>query len=77
MGRCGTMHAWIEEGLVPNLQTIGKGLGGSYIPVAGMLVGHKVVSVLSKGTGAFAHGQTYQGHTVACAAALEVQPVIQ
>jgi adenosylmethionine-8-amino-7-oxononanoate aminotransferase len=77
MGRCGTMHTWMEEGVVPDLQTIGKGLGGGYAPVAGMLLGHKVVSVLSKGTGAFAHGQTYQGHPIACAAALEVQKIIQ
>lgn len=77
MGRCGIMHAWMEEGIVPDLQTIGKGLGGGYAPVAGMLLGHKIVDVLSKGTGAFAHGQTYQGHPVACAAALEVQRIIQ
>jgi adenosylmethionine-8-amino-7-oxononanoate aminotransferase len=77
MGRCGTMHAWMEEGVAPDLQTIGKGLGGGYAPVAGMLVGHRVVDVLTKGTGAFSHGQTYQGHPIACAAALEVQRVIQ
>ena len=77
MGRCGTIHAWMEEGVVPDLQTIGKGLGGGYAPVAGMLINHKVVDVLSKGTGAFAHGQTYQGHPVACAAALKVQQIIQ
>lgn len=77
MGRCGTMHAWMEEGVVPDLQTIGKGLGGGYAPVAGMLVGRKVIDVLGKGTGAFAHGQTYQGHPVACAAALKVQQIIQ
>lgn len=71
-------HAcWIEKGLVPDLQTIGKGLDGSYVPVAGMLVGYKVVSVLSEGTGVFAHGQICQGHTVACAAALQSQQVIQ
>ncbi len=77
MGRCGTVHAWMEEGVVPDLQTIGKGLGGGYAPIAGMLVSHKVIDVLGKGTGAFAHGQTYQGHPVACTAALEVQRVIQ
>jgi adenosylmethionine-8-amino-7-oxononanoate aminotransferase len=77
MGRCGTMHAWMEEGVAPDLQTIGKGLGGGYAPVAAMLVGHKVVNVLKKGTGAFAHGQTYQGHPVACAAAFSVQQTIQ
>lgn len=32
---------------------------------------------MTKGTGSFAHSQTYQGHPVACAAACAVQTVIQ
>jgi adenosylmethionine-8-amino-7-oxononanoate aminotransferase len=77
MGRCGTIHMWMHEGIALDLQTMGKGLGGGFTPVAGMLISHKVVDVLSKGAGAFAHAQTYQGHPVACAAALEVQRIIQ
>lgn len=77
MGRCGTPHAWEQEGVVPDIQTIGKGLGAGYAPVAGLLINSKVIDVLDKGTGAFSHGQTYQGHPIACAAALEVQRVIR
>ncbi|KAI9880262.1 MAG: hypothetical protein M1830_004607 [Pleopsidium flavum] len=77
MGRSGTLHAWEQEDVVPDVQTIGKGLGGGYAAIAGVLVGEKVVRALEKGTGAFAHGQTYQGHPVACAAALEVQRIIR
>lgn len=77
MGRIGALHAWEEEDVVPDIQTIGKGLGGGYAPVAGLLLNHKVVDSLDKGTGAFSHGQTYQGHPVACAAALEVQRIIR
>ena len=77
MGRCGFLHSWLDEGICPDIQTIGKGLGGGYAPVAGMLVGKRVIDVLSKGTGAFAHGQTYQGHPVACAAALAVNKIIR
>jgi adenosylmethionine-8-amino-7-oxononanoate aminotransferase len=77
MGRCGTLHAWQHEGIVPDLQAIGKGLGGGYVPVAALLVGHKIVDALTDGSGAFAHGQTYQGHPLACAAAAEVQRVIR
>jgi adenosylmethionine-8-amino-7-oxononanoate aminotransferase len=77
MGRCGTLHAWQQEGIVPDLQTIGKGLGGGYVPAAGLLINYKVIEVLEKGTGAFSHGQTYQGHPITCAAALEVQKVIR
>ena len=73
------LHAWQDPliGVVPDLMTMGKGLGGGYMPVACVLANHKVIDVLYKGTGAFMHGQTYQGHPVACRAALEVQKVIR
>ncbi|EAW07163.1 aminotransferase, class III [Aspergillus clavatus NRRL 1] len=77
MGRCGTLHAWEDEGVVPDLQTIGKGLGAGYAPVSGLLISEKVVEAMDKGTGVFRHGQTYQGHPVACAAALAVQKIIK
>lgn len=56
---------------------MGKGLGGGYMPVAAMLANRQVVDVLRLGTGAFSHGQTYQGHPLACKAALQVQKIIQ
>lgn len=77
MGRCGTLHAWEQEGIVPDIQTIGKGFGGGYVPVSGVLMADNIVQAMDKGTGVFRHGQTYQGHPVACAAALAVQRVIQ
>jgi adenosylmethionine-8-amino-7-oxononanoate aminotransferase len=77
MGRCGTLHAWEQEGIVPDLQTIGKALGGGYAPVSGLLISDKIVQAIDKGTGSFRHGQTYQGHPVSCAAALAVQRVIK
>lgn len=77
MGRSGTLHTWQQYDVVPDIQTIGKSLGGGYAPVAGLLINRSVVDVLDKGTGAFSHGQTYQGHPIACAAALEVQKIIQ
>ena len=51
MGRCGTTHAWQDENVVPDLQTIGKGLGGGYVPIAGVMVSQKVDGVLKRGTG--------------------------
>lgn len=77
MGRTGTMHAWEQEGVAPDLQTIGKGLGGGYAPISGVLINEKVVDALDKGTGAFRHGHTYQGHPMSCAAALAVQKYIK
>jgi adenosylmethionine-8-amino-7-oxononanoate aminotransferase len=77
MGRCGTLHAWQEEGIVPDLQTIGKGLGAGYQPIAAVLVSRKVVDTLIKGSGQFVHGQTYQGMPIQAAAALEVQRIMR
>jgi adenosylmethionine-8-amino-7-oxononanoate aminotransferase len=77
MGRTGTLYACEQEGVVPDLVTIAKGLGGGYQPIGAVLVQKKVVDAMSRGSGFFQHGHTYLGHPVACAAALAVQKVIQ
>lgn len=77
MGRTGTLHAVEQEGIVPDLMTIAKGLGGGYQPVGAVLAGARIVEALRKGSGMFQHGHTYIGHPVAAAAALAVQKVIK
>ena len=77
MGRTGTMHAWEQEGVTPDIQVIAKGLGGGYQPIGGILIHDRIVQALASGSGGFLHGQTYQAHPVACAAALEVQRIIR
>jgi adenosylmethionine-8-amino-7-oxononanoate aminotransferase len=76
MGRTGSTHAWEQEGVTPDIQAIGKGLGGGYQPIGALLASGSVVAALSRGSGGFAHGQTYQAHPIACSAALEVQRII-
>ncbi len=77
MGRCGTLHACEQEGVVPDLLAIAKGLGGGYQPVGALLAHERLVRAMSAGSGFFQHGHTYLGHAVACAAALAVQQVIE
>ncbi len=77
MGRSGTMHAWEQEGVSPDIQMVAKGLGGGYQPIGGILIAGHVIEGLRAGTGAFMHGHTYQAHPLACAAALAVQQVIR
>ena len=77
MGRTGTLHAWQQEGISPDLQAIAKGLGGGYQPIGALLASARIVDALRDGSGAFQHGHTYLAHPVACAAALAVQQVIQ
>ncbi|HET6222051.1 MAG TPA: aspartate aminotransferase family protein, partial [Dongiaceae bacterium] len=76
MGRTGTRHAWEQEGIAPDIQAIAKGLGGGYQPIGAMLASARIVDVIRDGSGAFQHGHTYLAHPLACAAALEVQQVI-
>ncbi len=77
MGRTGTLHACEQEGVVPDLITVAKGLGGGYQPVGAVLAQQRIVQAMSRGSGFFQHGHTYLGHPVACAAALAVQRVIR
>lgn len=85
MGRSGNLHAWQGEHVdgdvgrdcLPDLQMIGKSLGGGYQPIAGVIVSKDVVQAIKTGTGCLKHGQTYQALPVACAAALSVQRIIR
>jgi adenosylmethionine-8-amino-7-oxononanoate aminotransferase len=76
MGRTGTLHACEQEGVVPDLLVVAKGLGGGYQPIGAVLAQGRIVDAFRRGSGLFQHGHTYIGHAVACAAALAVQQVI-
>ena len=76
MGRTGTLHACEQDGVVPDLLTIAKGLGGGYQPIGAVLAQRRIVDTFRRGSGLFQHGHTYLGHAIACAAALAVQRVI-
>lgn len=77
MGRTGTLHAWEQEGVVPDIQTIGKGLAGGYQPASAVLVSEKVVQEMWRAGATFTHGHTFQNHASVSAAALKVQELIQ
>ena len=77
MGRTGTLHACEQEGVVPDIEVIAKGLGAGYQPIGAVLVNQRIVDAIREGSGFFQHGHTYLGHPVACAAALAVQRVIR
>jgi adenosylmethionine-8-amino-7-oxononanoate aminotransferase len=76
MGRCGTLHACEAEGVSPDLLTLAKGLGGGHVPIGAVLVSQRIRDAIAAGSGTLAHGFTYMGHPLACAAALAVQQVI-
>ncbi|TIS39151.1 aspartate aminotransferase family protein [Mesorhizobium sp.] len=77
IGRTGTLHAFEQDGIVPDIVAIAKGLGGGYQPIGAVLFGRHIYDAFASGSGFFQHGHTYMGHPMAAAAALAVQDVIR
>ncbi len=73
MGRCGTLWSFEQEGVVPDLIAIAKGLGAGYQPIGAVMVSGTIHDTIVAGSGFFQHGHTYLGHAAACAGALAVQ----
>ncbi len=73
MGRCGTLWSFKQEGVVPDLVAIAKGLGAGYQPIGAVMVSGTIHDTIVAGSGFFQHGHTYLGHAAACAGALAVQ----
>ena len=64
MGRTGTLFAHWQDGVVPDIVTLAKALGGGF-PIGAMLAGAKVAEVMQFG----AHGTTFGGNPLAAAVA--------
>jgi len=76
-GRTGTFLSCEQDQVVPDIATLGKGLGAGYQPIGAVVCTGAVYDAVAKGSGALMHGQTYNAHPVGCAAALAAQRVIQ
>jgi adenosylmethionine-8-amino-7-oxononanoate aminotransferase len=76
-GRTGSFLACEQEGVLPDLVTLAKGLAGGYQPIGAVLCSERVYAAFASGSGGFINGHTYSAHAVACAAALAVQQVIR
>lgn len=73
MGRCGTLWAFEQEGITPDIVCVAKGLGAGYQPIGAVIATKAVFETIVSGSGFFQHGHTYLGHAAACAGALAVQ----
>ncbi|WP_071795202.1 aspartate aminotransferase family protein [Natronohydrobacter thiooxidans] len=73
-GRTGPLFACEDEGIVPDLMTVAKGLTSGYVPMGAVLMADHVYEVIAEGAGAKAvgHGFTYSAHPVSAAVGLEV-----
>ncbi|MDX0500648.1 aspartate aminotransferase family protein [Sinorhizobium medicae] len=76
MGRTGTIFAMEQLGVVPDLVTIAKGLGGGFQPIGAVLLSETIYRAFAEGSGLFQHGHTYIGHPVAAAAASKVVDIL-
>jgi len=67
MGRTGTLFAHEQEGVVPDVMTLAKALGGG-IPIGAMATTRVLSKALIPGT----HASTFGGNPLACAVAVAV-----
>ena len=72
VGRTGAWFAFQESGIVPDLVTLAKGLGGGF-PIGACIGLGDAATLLGPGN----HGTTFGGNPVACAAALAVLDTIE
>ena len=65
MGRTGSLYAYMQMGVTPDVLTTAKALGGGF-PIGAMLTTAEIAQSLAFGT----HGSTYGGNPLACAVGL-------
>ena len=72
LGRTGRLWAYEHWGVVPDLMTVAKALGGG-LPIGAVVTNERFASGFEPGD----HGSTFAGGPVACAAALAVLDVLE
>jgi adenosylmethionine-8-amino-7-oxononanoate aminotransferase len=73
-GRTGPLFACSEEGVVPDMMTVAKGLTSGYVPMGAVLLSDGVYATIADGAGSatVGHGFTYSAHPVSAAVGLAV-----
>lgn len=76
MGRTGTRFAFEQEGIVPDMVALAKGLSAGYAPFGALLLADKIHRAIETGSKTVMHGHTFMGHALGCTAALAAQRFI-
>lgn len=69
LGRTGKAFAVDHFGIVPDLISVAKGLGGGYVPIGAVIAHKKVVDAIANGSGILEHSYTFAGMPIATAGA--------
>ncbi|WP_029029865.1 aspartate aminotransferase family protein [Salinarimonas rosea] len=77
MGRSGPLYSHLEDGIVPDIVAVGKGLAAGYQPISGYLLAGHVFDAIRDGSGVLRNGQTHVNHPFACAVALAAQRIVE
>jgi adenosylmethionine-8-amino-7-oxononanoate aminotransferase len=72
LGRSGSWFAVEESGVVPDIITLAKGLGGGFVPVGAMIVHEKIHETFQERASSFVHGESFTGHVLLATAGLAV-----
>ena len=75
-GRTGSLFAFQEEGVIPDLLCLGKALGGG-LPLSCCLGSVEVMDAWPRSEGEALHTSTFLGHPLSCAAALAFLEVLE
>ena len=73
-GRTGTLFAFEQTGIVPDMLTLAKGMGGG-MPIGAFVASREMMNFLTRNP-VLGHITTFGGHPVCCAAALAALEVI-
>lgn len=75
-GTSGKIYCIDWDEISPDFIFLGKTLGAGYVPISAILTSSKIANIIKEGSGRIENSTTFQGHSLAIAAALGVQKVI-
>ena len=76
-GRTGHWRALEEDGVEPDIMSVAKGLGAGYVPLGAAIYQERLKGPIVEAYGDLLTAHTFTGHTLACAAGVAVQEVVE
>lgn len=77
LGRTGSWFGVEESGVVPDIITLGKGLGGGFLPAGAMLVHSRLHEAFERAGTSFVHSESFTGHVLLAEVGLAVLDFIE